>query len=145
MADLPHPWPIYARLQTALSSSSRISDEAWGTEAALDHIITTVVVGEQLTADDAGRTAASRRRLERRRRRERGLLMYSSEISGSLEAQIVAREELRIAEAKVSPLIWSLLVDVAIGNDYSELGMAMGVSAGALRVKVLRARSLLSR
>ena len=38
MADLPHPWGIYARLQHNLRREHRIGDRSWGTEAGMDYI-----------------------------------------------------------------------------------------------------------
>ncbi len=64
MADIPHPWDAYGHLQVVLSRAHRVSDQTWGTEAALDALLRSLQDNQPVTSDDLTRTAASERRRE---------------------------------------------------------------------------------
>lgn len=143
MADLPHPWGAYARLQSKLLHSRHIDDRSWGTEAALNRILISPD-SKPLTVDEIARTAASERRRERRRARLRLVYVAADDASHHPEDAPAARHELFIARSKVTKRGWTLLCQVAAGYDYVELAAARGKTPGCLRVRVLRLRRRLA-
>jgi hypothetical protein len=121
MAELPHPWDIYARLQAALLSGGQISNQSWGTEAAMNRLLDSVQDSKPLTCDDIARVAASERRRERHRTTLRLVHLAGHDVSAHPEDALAARHELHVARSKVSERDWSVLCQVAAGYDYAEL------------------------
>jgi hypothetical protein len=132
-------WDKYARLQAALDSKSGIDSHAWGLEAAMNGLL-----DKQLsTSDQAELAISSAARKERNRARLRRLYIGSPP-PVDIGPQIEARDELRIAREHLEPREWALLIAVAQGQAYDELAVVYGVGVGALRVRVLRIRRLLT-
>jgi hypothetical protein len=65
MADLQYPWDTYARQPTALSRGGNVSDQSWGTKAAMNRVLVSLQDNQRLTPDQIARGAASERRRER--------------------------------------------------------------------------------
>jgi hypothetical protein len=145
MADLPHPWDIYARLQAALSRGNHLSDQTWGTEAALDAILLSLQEKNPVTSDDLARIAASERRRERHRARLRLVhLTGGGEIGVDPDGALAAREGLRIARSKVSSRDWRVLCQLAEGYSYADVAAQTRSTPGNLRIRVLRCRQRLA-
>jgi DNA-directed RNA polymerase specialized sigma24 family protein len=144
MADFPHPWDAYARLQAALSRAHRLSEKTWGTEAALDAILFSLQDNHPVTSDDVTRAAASERRRERHRARLRLVHLASVEVGADPDDAFAAREILRIARSKVSGRDWPVLCQLAQGYSYAEVAARTGDTPGSLRVRVRRCRQQLA-
>jgi hypothetical protein len=144
MADFPHPWDAYASLQAALSRGRYITDQSWGTEAAMNRILVSLQDNKPPAADQIARTAASERRRERHRARLRVIHLAGGDISARPEDALAARQELRVARSKVSERDWSVLCQLATGYNYAEVAAVNGGTPGTLRVRVLRCRQHLA-
>ena len=140
MADLPHPWDTYARLQAALSCGRHVCNRSWGTEAALNAILLSLQDDNPVTSDDLARTAASERRRERHRAHLRLVHLTGVEVGADPDDAVAAREGLRIARSKVLSRDWTVLCQVAEGYSYTEVAARGGCTPGGLRVRVLRCR-----
>jgi DNA-directed RNA polymerase specialized sigma24 family protein len=142
MAELPHPWDAYRRLQDELHLTNAVTTESWGLEAALDGIAAAVENGEAITTDDVRlfRETASRR--ERRHLVLIGklapLVSAASQAEGPLAAVALAK-----VKASLPAREWQLLSDVGAGWSYAEIARREGRRAGALRVRVQRMRAQL--
>lgn len=144
MADLPHPWDIYAHHQAALSRGRCLSDQIWGTEAALDAILRSLQDNNPVTSDDLARTAASERRRQRHRARLRLVYLRGVEASADPDDALASREGLRIARSKVSIRDWRVLCQVAEGYSYAEVAAQVRCTPESLRIRVLRCRQRLA-
>lgn len=144
MADLPHPWSAYARLQAELSRGDLIDDQSWGMEAALNRILDSIQHNQPLQAEQIVRTAASASKRERYRARLRLVHLASSDPPYHPEGALAARQELRVVYSNVSKREWTILREVAFGRDYAEVVSIMGGTQGGLRVRVLRLRQRLA-
>jgi len=143
MVDLPHPWNIYIRVQTALSRGRQLSDQAWGAEAALSGILLSLQNNCPITSESVARTAASEGRRERHRARLRLVHMAKGEAGADPDDALAAREGLRITQSRVSSEDWAVLQQVAEGHSYTELAAQTRNTPGNLRVHVLRCRQRL--
>lgn len=139
MADYPHQWRAYARLQTELARMDRVTPRSWGVEAGLNRSLV-LGLGDPAAVNEVDRARAS----GERRARYRAHLLRTGYDTPSRDEEpedgLHARERLRAIEAGMSSEDWQLLTAVAIGNDYRELAAASHGSEGALRVRVLRLR-----
>jgi hypothetical protein len=142
MADLPHPWGMYARLQTNLRRDYRVGDRSWGTEAGMDHILESAS-GAPPTEDKVNQVIATSRRRERHRGSRREPLLENI-ATAHPEGALTARSELAAIRRKVGDRNWVLLTGVGTGSDYKEISIAASMSPGAIRVKVLRLRASLA-
>jgi hypothetical protein len=142
MADLPHPWGMYARLQTNLRRDCQVGDRSWGTEAGMDHILQSAS-SAPATEDEVNQVVATSRRRERHRGRRREPLLGDI-ATAHPEGVLTARRELAAIRRKVGDRNWELLSAVGIGSDYNEISIALSVPPGAVRVKVLRLRASLA-
>jgi len=140
MADLPHLWDLYARLQGKSLRCHRVDNHSWGTEAAMGRILTSLEIDKPAAPDEISRAAASEERRERDRAYLRLVHFGGSEVSNHPEVCLAARQELRAAESKVSTKDWSILCQLAAGHNYAELAVANGGTPGSLRIRVLRCR-----
>jgi hypothetical protein len=70
--------------------------------------------------------------------------LADSDVSPHPEEALEARQELCIARSKVSKQDWTLLCQVAMGYDYTEVASVSGGTPGSLRVRVLRLRRQLT-
>jgi hypothetical protein len=137
MAELPHPWDVYLRLQKELDQSTQIDDRNHGLEGGLNSILnsnSTPVTG----VEDIARAVSSDARRERHRLLLRRKYSNASEQACDTESMLECRSELRKLESVVNASDWNLLVAVANGREYHELG-----SSGKLRIRVTRLRKLL--
>lgn len=145
MADLPHPWDTYARLQAELSNGHRLTDQSWGTEAKLDAILLSLQTKTAITSNDLKRTAASERRRERHRAHLRLVYLGDDDMGAAPEEMLAAREGLRILQSRVLSQDWSVLCQLAEGYSYADVAARMHSTPGALRVRVLRCRQQLAK
>lgn len=139
MADLPVPWRTYARLQTQVSGSRRLTSLTWGAEAGLDFILASASHTPP-TPEEVGRTVAGAARRERHRAGLRAAHFGHEDTILDAEDRCHARQRLRVIEASTDSTDLELLYAVAAGNGYSELAAAGHGTEGALRVRVLRLR-----
>lgn len=142
MADLPHPWGMYARLQDNLRRDHRVGDRSWGTEAGMDYILNSISSAPP-TADEVNQVIATCRRRERHRGSRREPLLEDI-ATAHPEGALTARHELATIQRKVGARNWDLLTAVATGSDYKEISIALSVPQGTVRVKVLRLRASLA-
>jgi hypothetical protein len=142
MAGLPHPWAIYARLQTNLRSDHRVGDRSWGAEAGMNHILESAS-GAPPTEDEIKQVIATSRRRERHRGSRREPLLEDIATAHPDDA-LTARSELAAIRRQVGDRNWELLTAVGIGSDYKEISIAGSVPPGAVRVRVLRLRTSLA-
>jgi len=142
MADLPHPWGIYARLQNDLRREHRVGDRSWGTEAGMDYILASAS-GVPPTEDEVNQVIAAGRRRERHRAGRREPLLEDI-ATAHPESALIARSELAAIRRKVGDRNWELLTSLAMGSGYKEASKATFMSPGAIRVKVLRLRAALA-
>ena len=142
MADLPHPWGMYAHLQNNLRREHRVGDRSWGTEAGMDHILK-LASGIPPTEGEVDQVIATSRRRERHRGSRREPLLEDI-ATAHPEGLLSARSELAAIRRKVGDRNWELLKAVATGCDYKEISRATSMQTGAIRVKVLRLRAELT-
>jgi hypothetical protein len=112
MADLPHPWGMYARLQNNLQREYRVGDRSWGTEAGMDHILAS---GVPPTEDEVNQVIATGRRRERHRGSRRESLPEDI-ATAHPEHALSARSELAAIRRKVGDRNWDLLTALAVGS-----------------------------
>lgn len=141
MADLPHPWGMYARLQTNLRRDYLVGDRSWGTEAGMAHILKSDSDAPP-TEDEVNQVIATSRRRERHRGSRREPLLEDI-ATAHPESALTARRELAAIRRKVGDRNWELLTAVGIGSKYKEISVALSMPPGAVRVKVLRLRASL--
>lgn len=141
MAELPHPWGAYARLQE-LSRRPSLDDRAWGYEAGLDLILASNPAANRPFQNEIDRAVASGARLERYRTRLRGLYLHDPELAnpGTGMEAFEAQEVLRHIQDNVAASDWALLWELAQGHEYAEMAQQRSITAGSLRVRVLRLR-----
>jgi hypothetical protein len=141
MAELPHPWGVYLRLQSELDDSAEINDRNFGLEAALNSLVaqTPTIVSD----GEVDRTIASAARNNRHRVMLRRKYFPRTEPTFDPRPFLDARARLRLVHAAVTDGEWDLLRAVGAGYDYDEIKGTL--SAGAVRVKVLRLRARLAR
>lgn len=157
MADIPHSWGTYARLQSKLSSTDCITT-ASALEEALNVVLQPDFRPESITDADLQRVAESAARRDRHRSTlVRGVIadkiaaarVTQSAESGdfevdagprSLDDEIHARRELARLKSMLREPDWELLTGVAAGISYEELAAEQAVSPAALRSRVCRLR-----
>lgn len=161
MAEFPHAWGAYARLQTKLSLTTSII-AGGALEAALNVIHQPDFNVEALADADLLRRAANAARQER----HRSALRWQAQVAAldeetaarskdgggestgasSLDDQLHARRELQRIESRLSEEDWDLLTDAAAGVSYDELVASHASTSAALRSRVCRLRrALISR
>ena len=141
MADLPHPWGDYARLQDELAHSPQVSGRSWGLEAALNRLV--AEPQQVLSSEDADRAVRTESRKERHRAALRRAWMPTEVPIQDPEGALEARRALRLVKGHVSAQDWALLHAVGEGYQYGEIATLTNTPAGALRVRVLRLRRAL--
>src|SRR5271165_5974285 len=92
MADLPHPWGMYAHLQNNLRREYRVGDRSWGTEAGMDYILDSAS-GLPPTEEEINHVIATSRRRERHRGSRREPLLEDV-ATVDPEGALTARREL---------------------------------------------------
>ncbi|HEV8573562.1 MAG TPA: hypothetical protein VGR43_02535 [Dehalococcoidia bacterium] len=142
MADLPHPYRAYLRLQERSSKKTYLDDEYWGLDAALDALLENPETSE----DGAERAISSAARKERHREMLRVVYLLPLEEAHDDHAQyqaIEARDMLNTLRQQVAEYDWKILEAVASGDSYRELAAELGDMPGALRTRVTRIRKAL--
>ncbi|PZP44812.1 MAG: hypothetical protein DI601_11220 [Azospirillum brasilense] len=142
MAEIPHPWRAYARLQQQAGRSRRADVRSWAVEAGLDHLLG-APVGAAEADEDVARaiSAVCRREVHRGRilRRHAGGNNHRHP-----EAALHARLMLEAIRSRLTEPEWDILCDIGAGRSYDEIAEARGGTPGACRVRVLRLRRTLS-
>ena len=143
MAEIPHPWRAYARLQQQVRQSSRADALAWAVEAGLDHLLG-APAGAAEGDDDVARAVSTARRREAHR--GGALRRYAEAWSGPRhpEAAIHARLTLEAIRSRLTGSEWDVLCDVGAGRSYDEISEARGGTPGGCRIRVLRLRRTLA-
>ena len=136
MPDLPHPWSIYANLQTSLNDS-RVRSRTWGLESALNEILGAELRSIPTTPEEIVTACSTGARRERarsliRRRHPREFSPQQIDTVRMLEAL----NFLTKIKASIQPSDWRLLSTIS-----DEVGTrGKGRTSGAVRVKVCRLR-----
>lgn len=139
MAELPHPWAIYARLQNNLRREYQVGDRSWGIEAGMNHILESLA-GAVPAEDEVNKVIATGRRRERHRVARRDPLL-DDYATAHPDGALTARSELAAIRRKVGGRNWDLLAAVGIGSSYKDISAAMSLPQGLIRVKVTRLRA----
>lgn len=145
MADLPHAWRVYARIQQQLSNCAALSQRAWGLEAALNELLS---YQPQLSESELSRTIASAER--RHRYRHAQLQRYAEQdheeasLADPIAEALDADQILQRIRGAVADPDWLVLNALAEGESYKVLADELGTSSGALRVRISRARKQLA-
>lgn len=158
MADIPHSWEAYARLQRRLSSTNCITIAA-ALEEALNVVNQPDFRPERVTQTELLRGAATAARQDRHRARlrQRAKAEALSDVATthdkdegeestgarSLDDAIHARRELTRLAATLREPDWDLLIGAAAGVSYDELAARNGSTPSALRSRVCRLRQIL--
>ena len=136
MPVLPHPWAIYANLQTSLNDS-RVRSRTWGLESALNAIVEAefrsipATPEEIVTACDTGARRERARSLIRRRHPREFSPQQIDTVS-----MLEALNCLTKIKASIQPLDWRLLSTISDGVGTRGKGRI----SGSVRVKVCRLR-----
>ncbi|MGY3134598.1 hypothetical protein ACVWZM_005280 [Bradyrhizobium sp. USDA 4501] len=141
MADLPHPWGVYARLQSNLSNNHQVGDRSWGTEAAMNFVLESA--SDAPSDQDVRLVVATSRRRERHRIARREPLSEHFATAHPDKA-LEARSELADIRGRIGKTNWDLLSAVAAGSSYKEISAAMALREGVARVRVIRLRAQLA-
>jgi hypothetical protein len=144
MAELPHPWRLYAQLQSQLSRNFCVDDQVWGIEAGLDLILATPPDIPPPANDNILRVVNSTRRREQRRSRLRLLYLRPDEDRPDLEQALFARSELRRITSQLHGRDWYCCTLSPSGEDYAQVASKLKSKPGAVRVRVLRLRRQLA-
>jgi hypothetical protein len=143
MADLPHLWATYARLQNNLRREYQVGDRSSGIEAGMDHILDSVAGA--LPADaEVNKVIATGRRRERHRIARRDPLL-NDYATAHPDGTLTARSELAAIHREVGDRNWDLLAAIGVGSSYKDISVAMSLPPGLIRVKVARLRAALAR
>ena len=158
MAEIPHSWGAYARLQSKLSATTSITFGG-ALEAALNVIHQPDFSAEAHAEADMLRVAANAARQERHRsalRRQaqaaaldEGTAARGNDDGGvstgasSLDDQLHARHELQRILSRLADDDWDLLTGAAAGISYDELVASHASTSVALRSRVCRLRQAL--
>jgi hypothetical protein len=140
MAELPHPWSAYLRLQTQLKDNTCIDDRNWGLEAGLNSIVNTAKAALPVSDEGITRAIASEARRERHRAHLRRKHLAQSAETLDARRMLEARSNLRAIQSLVTVPDWDLLFALGEGHEYQELG-----APGSLRIRALRLRQGLPR
>lgn len=159
MADIPHLWEAYARLQGKLSSTNCITIGA-ALEEALNVVHQPDFRPESANETDLRRVAATAARKERHRAllRRRAQAQALSDAAAthaddqgeigigarSLDDAMHARRELARLAATLREPDWDLLTGVAAGVSYDELASQHASTSSALRSRVCRLRQTMA-
>ena len=138
MANLPHPWDAYVRLQNSLGREHRLSDRSWGTEAGMAYILGEATASPP-TQPEINQVVATSRRRERHHGSRRAS-MPEHLTTPHPDSYLQARNELAVMRSRLSDRNWKLLATAGSGVDYKEIARRFSTSQGNLRVKVLRLR-----
>lgn len=142
MADLPHPWAIYARLQNNLRRECQVGDRSWGIESGMNHILASVS-GAPPAEEDVSKVIATSRRRERHRGARRDPLLDDIVATAHPDGALTARRELGDIRRQVGDSNWDLLAAVGMGSSYKDISSSTSLAPGLIRVKVARLRAAL--
>jgi hypothetical protein len=145
MAELPHPYGAYERLQNHSRNKTRLDHEYWGTDAALEALLNEPPGGSVMQPADVERVVSTTARRERYRASLRATHAATEEPADeALLRASEARQIVEIIQGRVANDDWMLLQAVAEGEKYAVLAERRGVTPGSLRVKVYRLREELA-
>ncbi len=158
MAEIPHSWGVYARLQSKLSTTTSITFGG-ALEAALNAIHQPAFSVAAFAEANMLRLAANAARQERhrsalRRQAQAAALdeqtsACGSDVGGeatgasSLDDQLHARRELQRIASRLPEADWDVLTGAAAGISYYELAASHASTSAALRSRVCRLRQAL--
>jgi hypothetical protein len=140
MSQLPsYPWCAYACRQAKLAEEHTVNHQSWGLEAELNRLLATI--GQSPSNDEElDRVGRSESRRERNRARLRRVHLVATDVAYRPDGALDAQQQLRAVREHVNDNDWALLNAIGEGRDYKEIAAAKGISAGGLRVRVLRLR-----
>jgi hypothetical protein len=161
MAEIPHSWGAYARLQSKLSTTTSVTFGG-ALEVALNVIHQAEFSVEARDGTSLLRLAGNAARQERhrntlRRQEQAAALDEVTAACGnddgdvptgasSLDDQLHARHELQRIASQLPDDDWDLLTGAAAGVPYNELAVSHASTSAALRSRVCRLRqSLMAR
>lgn len=144
MAEIPHPWRAYARLQQQARRSRRADARSWAFEAGLDYLL-----ADSGRSDDDGegvaRAVSTARRREAHRDGTLRRVAAESGVAPHSEAALHARLTLQAMKGRLARPDWDILCEVGTGRSYEEIAAVRGGTPGGTRVRVLRLRRGLAR
>jgi hypothetical protein len=145
MAELPHLWRAYARIQQQLSGCTTLGHRAWGLEAALDVLVSPEAGSSESELSRKIATAERRHRHRRARlRRYAGDVHEEASPREWIADALDAEQILQRIRSVVTNVDWSALSGIAEGDSYAELAEVLETSSGALRVRIARVRRQVS-
>jgi hypothetical protein len=141
MAEIPHPWRAYARLQQQARRSRRADARSWAFEAGLDYIL-----ADSGSSDEGVARAVSTAR-RREAHRDGTLRRVTAEwgVAPHPEAALHARLTLQAMQGRLAGPDWDILCEVGTGRSYEEIAAVWGGTPGGSRIRVLRLRRALAR
>jgi hypothetical protein len=128
-------WDTYLVAQAKLRDRATVDDTSWSLEAQLDRLLLKGATAED--AAPAGRTAARRERYQAALRRRHIPSLDSVDGVGCADAGVVLARVRALAGDE-----WPMLMELGEGATFDELGAKRNASAGSMRVRVFRLRSL---
>ena len=145
MAELPHPWRAYVRIQQQLSGCTTLGHHAWGLEAALN-----ALVGPEVVCSESELSRAIATAERRHRHRCAQLRRYAGDVHEEVSPpdlipdSLNAEQILQRIRSVITDVDWSAVRAIAEGGSYADLAKALETSSGALRVRIARARRQMS-
>jgi DNA-binding NarL/FixJ family response regulator len=143
--EFPDPWGEYARLQAISAHTFTVDSNSWGLEEEMNSLLddpTSLSPAKATRLKRFGKTAARRERFRSRLRE-----VHKNDLAPvpvNTVAQLEARQTLQQIETKVSPKQWAVLSAVGQGYSHGEIALERSVSAGAIRLQVVRLRQQLT-
>lgn len=142
MAELPHPWDVYAFHQKALSNCRIADDTAWGLETCLNRLLDHDDTSMAPSGDDLDRIITS---AARRSRYGRALVAkyVTNETVGTIDvvAHVEAVSDLRAIAKQLPAPSFQLLAALARGDGQAEIAIDLRIAPDALRARIARARA----
>ena len=144
MAEIPHPWRAYARLQQQAKQSRRADARSWALEAGLDHLLEDP---DRADEGDAGVARAVSTARRREVHRDGTLRRVAAEwyAPSHPETAVHARLTLEAIRSRLAGPDWDMLCDIGAGRSYDEIAAVRGGTPGGSRVRILRLRRGLAR
>lgn len=143
--EFPDPWGEYARLQAISAHTFIVDSNSWGLEEEMNSLLedpSNVSPAKAAHLKKIGKTVARRERFRSRIRELHKTDLAPTPVDAV--AQFEARQTLQQIKTKVTAKQWAMLSAVGQGYSHGEVAFNRGVSAGAIRLQMLRLRQELA-
>ena len=144
MAEIPHLWRAYARLQQQARQSRRADARSWAFEAGLDYLLEDHPGRADEGAEGVARAVSTARRREAHRDGTLRRVAVEWDNSPHPEAALHARLTLDTIRSRLTGPDWDILCEVGAGRSYDEIAAVRGGTPGGSRVRILRLRRTLA-